>query len=183
MDISIMHFLHCSTLFYFSISSVPGAPELRIYSATSDTASFSWSVPSGSVVDSYEVNWDRDHDRFSSFNEELPASANNYTITGLEGYGNATFSVSMTAYNSAGSKTSSRMNFAANFATGTPKSMDPTSSSDSGSGDDITIAIVGTVVAGCVILAIAMVVVALLIYHYKKSQSKKEDTVQPAVYT
>ena len=162
---------------------MPGAPELRIYSATSDTVSFSWSVPSGSVVDSYEVNWDRDHNRFSSFNEELPASANNYTINGLEGYGNATFAISMTAYNSAGSKTSSRMNFAANFATGTPKSMDPTSSSDSGSDDDITIALIGTVLAGCVILAIATVVVALLIYHYKKSQSKKEDAVQPAVYT
>ena len=93
-----------------------GAPELQISSATPDSVSFSWSVPSGSVVDSYEVNWDKNHDRFSSLNEELSASANSYTINGLEDYGNATFSISVTAYNSAGSRTSSRMNFAANFA-------------------------------------------------------------------
>ena len=121
------------------------------------------------MVDSYEVNWDKNHDRFSSLNEELPASANNYTISGLEGYGNATFAISMTAYNSAGSKTSSRMNFAANFAQGN-------TSRDS---ENDNIALIGAVLAGCVILAIATVVVALLIYHYKMSQSKTED----AVYT
>ena len=155
---------------------MPGAPELRISSATSDTVSFSWSVPSGSLVDSYEVNWDRDHNQFASFHEELSASANSYTINGLEGYGNTTFSISMTAHNSAGSKTSSALHVAANFAQGNSSSMTGASSCDS-NGDNM--AIVGAAVAGCVILAITVVIVALLIYHYKKSQSKRENSEQP----
>ena len=154
---------------------MPGAPELRISSAMSDTVSFSWSVPSGSVVDSYEVNWDRDHDRFASFHEELPASANNYTVNGLEGYGNTTFSIFVTAHNSAGSKTSSTLHVAANFAQGNSSSMTGGSSCDS---DGDNIAIIGAAVAGCVILAITVVIVALLIYHYK-SKLKRENSEQP----
>ena len=39
---------------------VPGQPSVTVDSTTSRTISLSWSVPSGSVVDSYVVMWQRD---------------------------------------------------------------------------------------------------------------------------
>lgn len=154
-------------------SSVPGVPELRLFSATDSTLSISWSLANGSRVDRFEIQWDRYVGSTSaSFRDSLPSSAYSYTVTGLKGYNNATFSVSVTAYNAAGSATSSRINVASNFASG--------NAAPSSSGSNGEAATIGAVVAGFVILAIAVVVVALLVYHYKY-KSKKNQT--QAVYS
>ena len=43
-----------------SVIPVPGQPSVSVTSTTPTTISLSWSVPSGSVVTSYEVMWQRD---------------------------------------------------------------------------------------------------------------------------
>ena len=157
-------------------SAVPGVPELRIFSATDDSLSVSWTMPNGSKVDQFEIQWERFVGSTSaSFRDTLSSKSNNYTVTGLKGYDNATFSVSVTAYNAAGSATSSNINVAANFASGNTKSEGENSSSSSGGNNEATI---GGIVAGFVILAIAVVVVAILVYHYKsKSKKNKPNAV------
>ena len=162
-------------------SAVPGVPELRIFSATDNTLSVSWTTPNGSKVDKFEIQWERFVGSTSaSFRDTLSPRSNNYTVTGLKGYDNATFSVSVTAYNAAGSSTSSRVNVAANFASGNTLSMNEggtTSSSSDGGNDE---AVIGGVVGGFVVLAIAVVVVTVLVYHYKLKSKKNKPT---AVYS
>ena len=43
-----------------SVIPVPGQPSVAVDSTTPTTISLSWSVPSGSVVTSYVVMWQRD---------------------------------------------------------------------------------------------------------------------------
>ena len=168
-----------------SLIPAPGVPELRLYSATSDSISFSWSMSPGSVVDSYEVKWDRDHNQFASFRDLLSSKSNNYTVTGLKDYGNATFSISVTAHNAVGSATSPSMNVAANFAAvnsddptdpGTSStSDDPTDPGTSSTSDDNIPLIVGVVV-GCVVILAMFVFIALLVYCYMSKSKKSKDT-------
>ena len=150
--------------------SVPGVPELQIHSAIADSIFFSWTVPSGSVVDRYQIIWEINQDPLVTFRDSLlPVSFNNYTVTGLQGYGDAIVSITVTAYNSAGSATSPSMNVAANFAAG--NSNHQVSSTNSDSND---VAIIGAVVGGFDILAVAVVVVAVLIYRYKSKSRKNQ---------
>ena len=58
----------------------------------------SWTIPSGSVVDSYVVMWDSGSVVDSA---TLSGSATSYTITGLEE--GETYSITVTAVNVAGS--------------------------------------------------------------------------------
>lgn len=127
----------------------------------------------------FEIEWERHvGSTAASFRDSLSSRSNNYTVTGLKGYDNATFSVTVTAYNAAGSATSPRVNVAANFASGNTQGDDGSSGSSSSSGNDE--AVIGTVLGGLVILAIAVVVVAILVYHYK-SKSKRNN--KNAVYS
>ena len=130
-------------------------PILRLYSVTSDAVSISWTVPAGSVVDSYDVQWQVHFETRSTFHVTLsPTSFNNYTVTGLESYSNnVTLSIAVIAYNAAGNETSPSVNVAVGFV-----------NQESSKGNNA--AIVGAVVGGCVVLAIAVVTVVLLIYHY-----------------
>ena len=159
---------------WLTLFSVPGVPELRLYSARVDAVSFSWVMPRGSLVHGYEVTWNIDHDQFASFRDFLSRKANNYTVTGLRGFGNATYSIFVTAHNSVGSATSTSMNLAAYLAvvdSGSPNQV-------SSSSDDNNAEIIGAVVAGFVILAV--VVVAILVYRYK---SKSKKPLDRPVYT
>lgn len=157
---------------------MPGTPELQLYSATPDSVSLSWTLQPGSLVDSYEIKWDRDHSQFATFRDILSPKVTNYTVTGLQGYENAVFSISVTASNAVGSATSPNMNIVANFVTGSGPS---NVSGGSGSDDNDTL-IIGVVVAGLVILAIVIVIVSLMIYHYKSKTNGKNTTRTP-VYT
>ena len=69
---------------------VPGHPSVNVTSITSTSISLSWSVPSGSVVDSYEVMWQRDTSVGYSDEDEASGIINtnsistSYVISGLE---------------------------------------------------------------------------------------------------
>lgn len=130
-------------------------------------------------MDWFEVKWERNYTQFAKFHDRLSNSSNNYTVTGLKDYDNASYTVTITAYNGVGSSTSSNMNFLANFASGVP----PPTGGGGGSGDDESEGIdegliAGVVVAGVVILAIAAVVLGVLIYlHKSKSKRKSKKPV------
>ena len=79
----------------------PGQPSATVSSTTATTISLSWSVPSGSVVDSYEVTWETDGNRS---NTTITDGSISYTIRGLEAEAN--YTITVTASNTAGSAVS-----------------------------------------------------------------------------
>ena len=81
----------------FSSHPVPGQPSVTVISSTAITISLSWSVPSGSVVESYEVKWERNDSNNST---TITDGSTSYNITGLEAEGNYTITVA--ASNGAG---------------------------------------------------------------------------------
>ena len=80
-----------------SSHSVPGQPSITVGSTAATTISLSWSVPSGSVVGSYEVTWETDGKRSST---TITDGSTSYTITGLEAEAN--YTITITASNVAG---------------------------------------------------------------------------------
>ena len=76
----------------------PGQPSVTVSSTTATTISLSWSVPSGSIVDSYEVIWETDG------SATITDGSTSYTITGLEEETN--YTITVTATNAAGSAAS-----------------------------------------------------------------------------
>ena len=85
---------------------VPGQPTVNVTSITSTSISLSWSVPSGSVVTSYEVMWQAlssgDDDGGSGTSGSITSTS--YTIQELES--NTVYSVTVTVTNAAGSTVS-----------------------------------------------------------------------------
>ena len=83
----------------------PDQPSVTVSSTNSTTISLSWSVPSGSVVDSYEVVWERDTSGECPDEDEGSATitdgSTSYTITGLEE--DSSYTITVTATNAAGS--------------------------------------------------------------------------------
>ena len=92
----------------FSSDPPPGQPSVTVSSTTATTISLSWSVPSGSVVDSYEVVWERDTSGECPDEDEGSATitdgSTSYTITGLEE--DSSYTITVTATNAAGSAAS-----------------------------------------------------------------------------
>ena len=85
-----------------------GKLSVIVSSTTATTISLSWSVPSGSVVDSYEVMWERDTsgecpDEYEG-SATITDGSTSYTITGLEEDSN--YTITVTATNPAGSAAS-----------------------------------------------------------------------------
>jgi len=72
-----------------------------VNSTTATTISLSWSVPSGSVVDSYEVAWMGGGIRSSA---TIIDASTSYTITRLEE--ETSYTITVTATNAAGSAVS-----------------------------------------------------------------------------
>jgi len=85
----------------FSSDPAPGQPNVTVRSSTATTISLSWTVPSGSVVESYEVTWERDGIRSST---TITDGFTSYTITALEAEAN--YTITVTASNGAGSAVS-----------------------------------------------------------------------------
>ena len=77
---------------------------MTVSSTTANTISLSWSVPSGSVVHSYEVKWEREGSNSSITSTTIADGSTSYTITGLEAETNYTITVA--ASNGAGSAVS-----------------------------------------------------------------------------
>ena len=86
----------------FLLPVVPGQPSVTATSTTATTISLSWSVPSGSVVDSYEVMWTSEecHDDVDEGSATITDGSTSYTIESLrEG---SSYTITVTATNSAG---------------------------------------------------------------------------------
>ena len=79
----------------------PGQPSVTVSSTTATTIALSWSVPTGSVVVSYEVMWEREGIRS---NTTITDGSTSYTIRGLEAEAN--YTITVTASNGAGSTVS-----------------------------------------------------------------------------
>ena len=85
---------------------VPGEPSASSDSTTATSISLSWSVPSGSVVDEYLIQWERDTsgtcpDEDTDSTTISGGSATGHTIPGLEE--DSTYTITVTASNTAGS--------------------------------------------------------------------------------
>ena len=84
---------------------VPGPPVASLASATATTISISWSIPSGSVVDSYDVTWQRDTLVGCSDEDQgtttISGGSTGYVIIGLEG--DSSYIITLRAFNAAGS--------------------------------------------------------------------------------
>ena len=53
----LMLYIMISLFMLFPIYSGPGAPEITLESASGDSLTISWSVPSGTAVEMYELMW------------------------------------------------------------------------------------------------------------------------------
>ena len=89
-----------------SVSVVPGQPSVTVDSTTATTISLSWSVPSGSVVTSYVVMWQRDTsvcpgDDEGSMSVTMTAISTSRTITVQQE--DSDYIITVTAVNTAGS--------------------------------------------------------------------------------
>ena len=87
---------------FFLLPVVPGQPSVNVTSTTVTTISLSWSVPSGSVVDSYEVMWTSEKcpDDADEGSATITDGSTSYTIESLrEG---SSYTITVTATNSAG---------------------------------------------------------------------------------
>ena len=87
------------------ILTVPTRLEITLTSSTETTISISWTIAAGSVVDSYQVLWERDTSVRCPDQDENSASVSgastSYNITGLEE--DSSYSVTLLASNRAGS--------------------------------------------------------------------------------
>ena len=99
----------------------PGKPSIREVSVTATTISLSWSVPSESVVTSYEVTWQRSSSAARSSgssttraedgvgtSSEISDGSTSYTIVDLES--GTFYSITVRVSNAAGSADSSLVN-------------------------------------------------------------------------
>ena len=87
-------------------AAVPGEPSASSDSTAATSLSLSWSVPSGSVVDEYLIQWERDTsgtcpDEDTDSTTISGGSATSHTIPGLEE--DSTYTITVTASNGAGS--------------------------------------------------------------------------------
>ena len=91
-------------------AAVPGEPSVSSDSTTATSISLSWSVPSGSVVDEYLIQWERDTSGACPGEDTdsttiSGGSATSHTIPGLEE--DSTYTITVTASNGAGSSAAS----------------------------------------------------------------------------
>ena len=88
------------------IYTVPDTPVITVDSTTATTITISGGVPSDSVADNYEVMWETDDVGRCSGGSDMDSTtitdgSTSYEITGLEE--DSTYSITVTASNSAGS--------------------------------------------------------------------------------
>ena len=81
--------------------AVTGQPSISVTGMTATSISISWSVPSGSVVESYEVMWQRDTSGECSDEDEgsttITDGSTSYDIMSLEE--DSSYSITVTATN------------------------------------------------------------------------------------
>ena len=87
---------------YFCIDAVLGQPNITVDFVMNTSISISWSVPSGSVVESYEVTWISHEcpNVIDKGNDTISGASYRYTIEGLRG--GTSYNITVSATNSAG---------------------------------------------------------------------------------
>ena len=88
-------------MFTLSSDPGPGQPSVTLNSTTATTISLSWSVPNGSVVNSYEVVWKGNGITSST---TISDGSTSYTITRMEK--ETSYNITVTATNTVGSAVS-----------------------------------------------------------------------------
>ena len=83
--------------------TVPDKPVIVSNQTTATTISISWSVPSGSVVEQYEVEWSS-HQCPDGQVETVTRNSSNFTVSNL--WPETNYTISVSAINSAGRSTS-----------------------------------------------------------------------------
>ena len=87
--------------------SVPGQPAVTVFTVSTTHIGIYWSVPSGSVVDSYEIMWQRDTrgcPGVTGSSVTVDGDTTSHTIEGLEEY--ITYTITVNATNAVGSAVS-----------------------------------------------------------------------------
>ena len=82
------------------ISVVPGQPILTVDYSTATSITLSWSVPSGSVVDSNKVMWTSDECPDDIQHGSITITDTSYTLYSLRG--GTSYNIIVSAINSAG---------------------------------------------------------------------------------
>ena len=87
---------------------VPSTPSVTVNSTTATTISLSWSVPSGSLVDTYEVMWETDTTEECPRREirikTITGGSNSYKMTDL--FEDRSYTITVKATNATGSSVS-----------------------------------------------------------------------------
>ena len=86
-----------------SLITVPDKPVIVSNQTTETTISISWSVPSGSVVEQYEVEWSS-HQCPDGQVETVTRNSSDFTVSNL--WPETNYTISVSAINSAGRSTS-----------------------------------------------------------------------------
>ena len=88
--------------------AVPGQPSVSVDSTTATSITISWSVPSGSIVDSYDVMWERDTSGKCPDEDEgnatITSGSTSHTIMEVEE--DSSYTITVIASNVAGSAVS-----------------------------------------------------------------------------
>ena len=106
LRVSDIQFITCpsaSSCYFIHAVIVPGQPSVSVTSITATSVSLSWSVPSDSVVTSYEVMW-RETDSGATEMTSGSLTDTSYTIEQLDS--TTTYTITVTATNQAGNTSS-----------------------------------------------------------------------------
>ena len=90
----------------FPLHSAPGAPEITLESASGDSLIISWSVPSGTVVEMYELMWVIGGPQPTEIRNTVSSSTHRYSVPMLDMYENVTVVMTVTSVNAVGSNSS-----------------------------------------------------------------------------
>ena len=90
-----------------SASTVAGSPNISVVTIVNTSVSLSWSVPSDSVVTSYEVMWKSDDCPDDVDEGNATTTSNSYTIGDLRG--GTSYNITVSATNAAGTSTGDKV--------------------------------------------------------------------------
>ena len=105
----LMLYIMISLFMLFPLYSGPGAPEITLESASGDSLTVSWSVPSGTVVEMYELMWIIEGPQLQpvEIRNTVSSSTHRYSVPVLNMYENVTVVMTVTSVNAVGSSSSS----------------------------------------------------------------------------
>ena len=150
----------------------PGAPALALVSTTVDSVTVSWSVPTGTVVDNFDLQWnvEREQQPETTFTEMVGGSIHRYTISGLSGLQNATVKIIVTAINGAGTNTSTPLTLHSDIL----RNMDSEGGDTDGADTSISFgALIGGAVGIFLVSIAAGILIAFVAHKCRENMKKK----------